>query len=47
MKYVLTFLAHSLHKLGPSNTSQATLWANKEHFFIQSVKLKDARIVFF
>ena len=29
------------------NTSQATLWKNKEHLFVQSVKLKDARIVFF
>ena len=29
------------------NTSQATLWDNKEHLFVHSVKLEDARIVFF
>ena len=28
------------------NTNQATIWENKEHLFVRSVKLEDARIVF-
>ena len=29
------------------NTSQATLGENKEHLFVQSVRLKEVRVVFF
>ena len=29
------------------NTNQATISEKKEHLFVQNVKLKDARIVFF
>ena len=32
--------SHSLHKL-------STLWENKEHLFVQSVKPKDTRIIVF
>ena len=46
MKYVLINLTVSTSYF-QVNTSQATLWKNKEHLFVQSVKLKDARIVFF
>ena len=46
MKYVLINLTVSTNYF-QENTSQATLWENKEHLFVQMVKLKDARIVFF
>ena len=39
--------SHSLHELPQVNTNQATIWENKEHLSIRSVKLKDARKVFF
>ena len=38
--------SHSPYKLLPSKY-QPTLGENKEHLFAQSVKLEDARIVFF
>ena len=46
VKYVLINLTVSTNYF-QVNTSQATLSENKEHLFVQSVKLKDARIVFF
>ena len=46
MKYVLIILTVSTNYFG-INTSQATLWENKEYLLVQRVKLKDARIVFF
>ena len=41
MKYVLINLTVSTNYF-QENTSQATLWENKEHLFVQRVKLKDA-----
>ena len=45
MKYVLINLTVSTNYF-QENTSQATLWENKEFLFVQKVKLKDARIGF-
>ena len=45
MKYVLINLTVSTNYF-QVNISQATLSENKEHLFVQNVKLKDARIVF-
>ena len=45
MKYVLINLTVSTNYF-QENTSQATLWENKERLFVQRVKLKDVRIGF-
>ena len=46
MKYALIYLTVSINYFQVNISKQATFWENTQHLSVQSVKLKDARIVF-